>query len=52
VFIEAPTDQIDAVLKKHGTVRELVDNGWVHLFALAPGGRSCFRRTGEGLWVT
>ncbi len=52
VFIEAPSDQIDAILKKHDAVRELVDNGWVHLFALTQGGRSCLRRTGEGLWVT
>ncbi len=35
VFLEAPTDRIDAVLAKHANVRELVENGWLLLFAIA-----------------
>jgi len=52
VFIEAPPEQIDAILRKHAKVRELVDNGWLHLFALTDDGRSCLRRTAEGRWWT
>jgi uncharacterized protein YbcC (UPF0753/DUF2309 family) len=32
VFIEAPRAAIGAVLARHGTVRSLVDHGWLHLF--------------------
>lgn len=34
VFIEAPRPAIEAVLKKHATVRALVGNGWLSLFQL------------------
>jgi len=34
VFIEAPTDKIDAVLTAQPEVRQLFDHGWIHLFAL------------------
>lgn len=34
VFIEARAAAIDDVLRKHATVRALVDSGWVHLFQL------------------
>jgi hypothetical protein len=34
VFIEAPRAAIDAVIAKHAKVRELVENGWIHLFQL------------------
>jgi len=37
VMIEAPTGAIDAVLRKHDAVRQLFDNGWLHLFALEGG---------------
>jgi uncharacterized protein YbcC (UPF0753/DUF2309 family) len=32
VFIEAPRSAIDGVLRKHATVRSLVDNEWLYLF--------------------
>ena len=35
VVIEAPTAAIDAVIARHETVRQLVENGWLHLFALS-----------------
>ena len=34
VFIEAPCDAIDAVLRKHEKVRALIDDEWIHLFQL------------------
>ena len=34
VFIEAPRPAIDAVLRKHTTVRALAGNGWLELFQL------------------
>ncbi|MEF3048662.1 YbcC family protein [Pseudotabrizicola sp. L79] len=37
VMIEAPTEAIAAVLRKHDAVRALFDNGWLHLFALEEG---------------
>lgn len=38
VCIEAPCAAIDAVIEKHAAVRELVANGWLHLFQIAPDG--------------
>ncbi|MGC9368211.1 MAG: YbcC family protein [Paracoccaceae bacterium] len=37
VLIEAPTEAITKVLEQHPNVRELFDNGWLHLFALTEG---------------
>ncbi len=34
VFIQAPQAPIDDVVRKHETVRQLLDNGWLHLFRL------------------
>ncbi len=34
VFIEAPRAAIDAVIAAHETVRQLVGNGWLHLFRI------------------
>jgi uncharacterized protein YbcC (UPF0753/DUF2309 family) len=34
VVVEAPTEAIDAVLDRNDHVRDLVDNGWIHLIAL------------------
>lgn len=34
VFLEAPVDAIQRVLRKHPDVRALVENRWIHLFAL------------------
>ncbi|MBX3229195.1 MAG: DUF2309 domain-containing protein [Labilithrix sp.] len=50
VFIEAPRPAIDRVLEKHATVRNLVDNEWVHLFQIDTTERGVHaRRNGE--WV-
>ena len=37
VMIEAPSEAITDVLQRHPGVRELFDNGWLHLFALNNG---------------
>lgn len=37
VLIEAPTEAMTEVLRKHAGVRQLFDNGWLHLFALENG---------------
>jgi uncharacterized protein YbcC (UPF0753/DUF2309 family) len=34
VFIEAPRAALEGVLRKHATVRQLVEHGWLHLFQL------------------
>lgn len=34
VFIEAPRHRIDAVLRANSDVRNLVENGWIHLMAI------------------
>jgi uncharacterized protein YbcC (UPF0753/DUF2309 family) len=49
VFLEAPTASIDAVLAKHAPVRELVDNGWLLLFAMDDRG-SIRRRDERNHW--
>jgi hypothetical protein len=50
VFIEADEAAMDAVIAKHASVRELVDNGWVHLHSLADEGRTIRRYHGLGDW--
>lgn len=52
VFIEAPTAQIDAILEKHENVRELVDNGWIHLLAIDEEGRVQLRDASEHYWIS
>ena len=44
VFVEAPTARIDRVLQLQPDVRDLVENGWVKLFALSPSGKGVARR--------
>lgn len=49
VVVEASTDRIDAVLRTKPEVCELVENGWVRMFALSPdGGRTMRFVPGEG----
>lgn len=49
VFIEAPQAAMDGILARHDLVRQLVENGWLHLFALDDAGRA-FRRVGHAAW--
>ena len=43
VCVEAPTEAILDVLRKHDGVRDLFDNGWLHLFAMDAAGRMAWR---------
>jgi len=47
VLIAAPEAAMDAVLGKHAGVRQLVENGWLHLFSLGAEGVLRYRRRGE-----
>ena len=49
VVIEAPETAIADVVAAHEGVRQLVENGWVHLFALTESGRMR-RYLGQGAW--
>ncbi len=51
VFIEAPLEAINAVIAKHASVRELVDNRWVHLFAMSERGLVSHRYRGQLTWM-
>jgi uncharacterized protein len=48
VFIEAPREAVEVVLKKHNLVRDLVFNGWLVLVVLEED--RCFQRTSTGGW--
>ncbi|WP_374428694.1 YbcC family protein [Tabrizicola sp.] len=37
VMVEAPVEAMTEILRKHEGVRQLFDNGWLHLFALKDG---------------
>ena len=49
VFIQAPQAPIDAVVRKHATVRHLLDHGWLHLFRLEDEA-GVWRYGSGGLW--
>lgn len=52
VFIEAPPQAIEGVLRKHARVRELVEHGWLHLFQWGAGQTSvqAYRQGGWHPW--
>jgi len=50
-LLEAPTEAIERVLDAHPHVRELVDNGWIHLFAIEQEGRVIRRYRAREGWV-
>jgi uncharacterized protein YbcC (UPF0753/DUF2309 family) len=51
VFIEAPEWSIEAVIARHAVVRQLVVNGWLHLFRIDPDDGAVQRRDAAG-WTT
>jgi uncharacterized protein YbcC (UPF0753/DUF2309 family) len=51
VFIAAPVAAMNEVIKASQTVRELVDNRWLHLFAVDDGGRVTHRYDTGGDWI-
>ncbi|MDD7909267.1 DUF2309 domain-containing protein [Pseudovibrio exalbescens] len=50
VAIEAPIEAMNAIIERHEMVRNLVDNGWLHLFALGENGQVTARYTGNLNW--
>jgi uncharacterized protein YbcC (UPF0753/DUF2309 family) len=51
VVIEAPREAMNAVIAKHAAVRELLDNGWLHLWAIDETGAVSHRYAGGLAWA-
>jgi uncharacterized protein len=51
VFIEAPLAAMSEIIMAAPMVRELVDNQWLHLWALDETGRVAHRYAGDGEWT-
>ncbi len=51
VIIEAPIEAMNVILEKHPSVRALVDNGWLHLYALGDTGCVTHRYVGGLAWT-
>jgi uncharacterized protein YbcC (UPF0753/DUF2309 family) len=51
VFIEAPLAAMSAIIMESQTVRELVDNQWLHLWAIDETGRVSHRYHLNGEWT-
>ena len=51
VMIEAPIDAMTEIIAEHDAVRQLVDNGWLHLFALNANGDVTHQYTGDLEWT-
>jgi uncharacterized protein YbcC (UPF0753/DUF2309 family) len=51
VFIEAPCEAMNGVIDRRPGVRDLVDNRWIHLFALDDAGRPSHRYVRDGAWT-
>lgn len=50
VFIEAPVDEMSKILSRHQSVKELVDNEWIFLFAINEDGKVSYRYSGDLQW--
>jgi len=50
VCIEAPIDAMNAIIEKHESVRNLCDNGWLHLLAMDSKGKISHRYSGNLQW--
>lgn len=50
VVIQAPKAKINAILEKHQSVKDLVDNGWIHLLTMSDDGLIADRYTGDLSW--
>lgn len=48
VVIDAPAAAIEAVIARHAVVRQLIENGWLHLWRFGPSG---FLRREQGAWL-
>ena len=50
VIIEAPIKAMNTVLEKNLSIRNLCDNGWLHLLAMNDQGKISYRYTGNLNW--
>jgi uncharacterized protein YbcC (UPF0753/DUF2309 family) len=50
VIIEAPIEEMNAVLEKHEAVKKLCDNNWIHLLAMNSEGKVAHRYEGNLKW--
>jgi len=50
VLIEAPIDAMTSIIAKHEQVRQLLDNGWLYLFALDDRGNVSHKYVGHLQW--
>jgi uncharacterized protein YbcC (UPF0753/DUF2309 family) len=50
VVIDAPIEAINAIITRHESVRQLVDHGWIHLFAMTDRSDHLQRYCGELQW--
>lgn len=50
VIIEAPREAMSDILSRHPGVRNLFDNGWLHLIAMDEGGKLAWRYRGDLKW--
>lgn len=50
VVVEAPIEAMNDVISRHPGVRDLVDNGWVHLLSMDDDGRVAQRYVGALCW--
>lgn len=48
VVIDAPAEAIERIIGRHAPVRQLLDNGWLHLWRFADAGG--FERYDQGRW--
>lgn len=50
VIIEAPIEQLTAIIQKHEMIRQLCDNEWIYLFAMNEEGKVSHQYKGELEW--
>lgn len=50
VVIEAPREAMSEILERHQNVRDLFDNGWLHLIAMNDQGKLAWRYGGDLTW--
>jgi len=50
VVIEAPIEAMNEIIEKHALVRDLLDHGWIHLFALDDAGAIAWAYAGDLTW--
>jgi hypothetical protein len=51
VMIEAPIEAMTEIISKHEQVRQLLDNGWLYLFALDANGKVSHKYAGDLEWM-